>query len=206
MANILKHSSKKQNPRTLLLHAMGFVTGDPTIRISYPFVFHPGVQVTVTEPGDAKWIYMMLPVPKGSLLTEIKVAHHRSGIQSHISHIRLVEQREPVTAEVVHDDKIAESIPSISVVSSVCNVVAKKSILLKICMAFANTDDMIEFGAVEVQFIPDYEMINLPDEGDKKRKEDTLVYRFNEKHSVNGTQPTLVDLFFQTKKKKSISK
>jgi len=172
MANIHKHFSKKssQSPQTLMLHAMGFVTGDPTITIGYPFVFHPGVQVTVTEPGEAKWVYMMLPVPKGSLLTEIKVAHHRSGIQSHISHIRLVEQKEPVTAEVVHDDKIEKSRPSISVISSACHVVVRKSILLKICMEFTNTDDMIEFGAVEVQFIPDYEMTNLPEEGNKKRK------------------------------------
>jgi len=112
-----------------MLHALGFVSGDPTIRIGYPFVFHPGVQVTVSEPGNAKWVYMMLPVPKGSLITEIKVAHHRSGIQSRITHIRLVQQREPVAAEVVHDDSIAENIPSIYVISSSCHVIAEKSVL-----------------------------------------------------------------------------
>jgi len=156
---------------------MGFVSGDPTIRISYPYVFHPGVQVTVTEPGDSKWIYMMLPMPKGSLITDIKVAHHRTGIQSYVSHIRLVEQREPVTAEVVHDDKIAESVPSNSIISCACHVVARKSMMLKICMTFDNTDDMIEFGAVELQFIPDYEMANLPEEGNKKRKNQFLINR-----------------------------
>lgn len=206
MAN--KHFFKRssQIPQTLMLHAIGFVTGDPTIRIGYPFLFHPGVQITVTEPGEAKWVYLMLPVPKGSLLTEIKVAYHLSGIQSRISHIRLVEQREPVTAEVIHDDKIAENIPSISVISSACHVIAKKSMLLKICMEFTNTDDMIEFGAIEVQFIPNYEFVNLPDERDKKRKEDTLIYKFNGKHAVNEAQPTLTNLFFQSIKKKSISK
>jgi hypothetical protein len=205
MAHFNKHSSKKssQNPQTLMLHALGFVTGDPTIRIGYPFVFHPGVQVTVTEPGDAKWIYMMLPLPKGSLITGIKVAHHRSGIQSNITHIRLVQQREPVTAEVIFDDRIGKDIPSLSVINSTCYVVAEKSTMLKICMDFSNTDDMIEFGAVEVEYIPDYE--KMPDEGEKKRKEDAQIYRFNGKHSVKETQPTLVDLFFLPKKKKSIS-
>ena len=207
MAHFNKHSSKKssQNPQTLMLHAMGFVTGDPTISIGYLYVFHPGVQVTVTEPGDAKWIYMMLPLPKESLITGIKVAHHRSGIQSNITHIRLVQQMEPVTAEVMFDDHIEKDIPSLSVISSICHVIAEKSTMLKICMEFANTDDMIEFGAVEIEYIPDYEKIITPDEGDKIRKEDTLMYRFNGKHSLNETQPTLVDLFFQPKKKKLIS-
>lgn len=208
MALMHKHFSKRscQNPQTLLLHAIGFVTGDPTIRIGYPFLFHPGVQVTVTEPGDAKWVYMMLPVPKGSLLTGIKVAHHRTGIQSHISHIRLVEQREPVAAEVVHDDRLEQSIPSSYVISSPCHVIAKKSMLLKICMEFSNTDDMIEFGAVEVQYIPDFEPVDINDDKNKKRKEDTLIYKFNGKHSDNANQPILANLFSQTKRKQSISK
>ena len=170
-----------------------------------PFLFHPGVQVTVTKPGDAKWVYMMLPVPKGSLITGIKVAHHRSGIQSNISHIRLVQQREPVTAEVIFDDHIGKDIPSLSVISSICHVVTEKSTMLKICMDFANTDDMIEFGAVEIEYIPDYEKIITPNEENKKRKEDAQIHKFNGKHSVKETQPTLVDLFFLPKKKKSIS-
>lgn len=187
-----------------MLHALGLVSGDPTIRIGYPFMFHPGVQVTVSEPGNAKWVYMMLSVPKGSLVTEIKVAHHRSGIQSRITHIRLVQQREPVAAEVVHDDSIAENIPSIYVISSSCHVIVEKGVLLKICMEFANTDDMIEFGSIEVQYIPNYEKTTTSDEGETKRKEERPIYTLNKKQTVKN-QPTLVDLFFKTKKKRTIS-
>lgn len=187
-----------------MLHALGFVSGDPTIRIGYPFVFHPGVQVSASEPGNAKWVYMMLPVPKGSLITEIKVAHHRSGIQSRITHIRLVQQREPVAAEVVHDDSIAENIPSIYVISSSCHVIAEKSVLLKICMDFANIDDMIEFGSIEVEYIPNYEKTTTSDEGETKRKEERPIYSINKKQTVKN-QSTLVDLFFKTKKKRTIS-
>ena len=206
MTTLHKPFSKKTSHgrQTLMLHALGFVSGDPTIRISYPFVFHPGVQVTVSEPGDAKWVYMMLPVPKGSLVTEIKVAHHRSGIQSRITHIRLVQQREPVAAEVVHDDSIAENIPSIYVISSSCHVIVEKGVLLKICMEFANTDDMIEFGSIEVQYIPNYEKTTTSDEGETKRKEERPIYTLNKKQTVKN-QPTLVDLFFKTKKKRTIS-
>lgn len=206
MTTLHKHFSKKSSHsrQTLMLHALGLVSGDPTIRIGYPFMFHPGVQVTVSEPGNAKWVYMMLSVPKGSLVTEIKVAHHRSGIQSRITHIRLVQQREPVAAEVVHDDSIAENIPSIYVISSSCHVIVEKGVLLKICMEFANTDDMIEFGSIEVQYIPNYEKTTTSDEGETKRKEERPIYTLNKKQTVKN-QPTLVDLFFKTKKKRTIS-
>lgn len=202
MAHFRNHFPKKssQGVQTLMLHSLGFVTGDPTIRIGYPFVFHPGVQVTVTEPGDAKWVYMMLPVPKGSLITEIKVAFHRSGIQNYISHIRLVSQREPVTAEVVHDDKIETDSSSISVARSSCHVVVNKSIMLKICMKFANTDDMIEFGSVEIDHVPDYQKNLFTEEEDKASQEDTQIYKYYNKQLEK--QPSLVDLFFQKKRKK----
>lgn len=204
-----KHFHKKTFPvsQTLMLHSLGFVSGDPTIRIGYPFVFHPGVQVSVTEPGDAKWVYLMLPIPKGSLITEIKVAYHRTDILSSISHIRLVEQREPMAAEVIYDEKISNALPSIGVIKSECHVTVKRSLILKICMAFTSTDAMIEFGGVEVEYIPDYEQQNLSeDDADKKRKEEMLIYKFNKKQSITENQPTLVDLFFQTRKKKTISK
>lgn len=204
-----KHPHKKTFPvsQTLMLHSLGFVSGDPTIRIGYPFVFHPGVQVSVTEPGDAKWVYLMLPIPKGSLITEIKVAYHRTDILSCISHIRLVEQREPMAAEVIYDEKISNSLPSIGVIKSECHVTVKRSLILKICMAFTSADAMIEFGGVEVEYIPDYEQQNLSeDNADKKRKEEMLIYKFNKKQSITENQPTLVDLFFQTRKKKTISK
>ena len=74
--------SKKLLSKTesLMLHGIGFVTGDPTINLGYPYISHPGMQVTVNEPGDSKWIYMMLPVVSGSLITDIKISYHRVGI------------------------------------------------------------------------------------------------------------------------------
>jgi hypothetical protein len=187
-----------------MLHALGFVTGDPTIRISYPFVFHPGVQITVSEPGNAKWVYMMLPLPKGSLIERIHVAHHRSGIQSGVTHIRLVQQKEPMAAEVLYDNPVEQEIPSHHVISFACSVVVESSVLLNVCMEFTSSDDMIEFGSVEVQYIPDYEKKMTSDEGDKKRKEEKLIYTSNKKHSEKN-RPTLVDMFFQSNRKKTIS-
>ncbi len=197
MITLNKHFTRKssQSRQTLMLHALGFVTGDPTIRISTPFVFHPGVQITVSEPGDAKWVYMMLPLTKGSLIERIHVAHHRSGIESRVTHLRLVEQKEPVAAEVLFDYPVEQEISSHHIISSDCRVVVETSVLLNVCMEFTSSDDMIEFGSVEVQYIPDYEKKMTSEEGDKKRKEEKQIYTSNKKHS-GKKRPTLVDMFF----------
>lgn len=194
----IKHFPNKmaKTRQTLMLHSMALVTGDPTIRISYPYVFHPGVFVNVTEPGDAKWVYLMLPIHKGSLITEIKVAYHRTDILSHISRIRLVEQREPVAAEVVHDEKITNTFPSIGVINSQCHVVVKKSLVLKICMTFTDTESSIEFGGVEVEYIPDYEQLIHSNDVNERRREETLIYKSSKKQSVNKSQPTPIDQSF----------
>lgn len=198
--------SRKQS---LMLHALGFVTGDPSIRIDYPYVFHPGLRVRVSEPGDSKWIYMMLPVSKGSLITDIKIAYHRTGLQSHVTLVRLVEQREPVSATVVHNEEIRKTIPATCVIGSACRVVVNNSIMLKVCMDFASADDMIELGSVEVCYIPEY-----TSQAEYKRKEaKNVAYHkeefipglFNGSHTLNLQRPSLIELFLQKKKKKKVS-
>ncbi|NLJ00387.1 MAG: hypothetical protein GX371_04450 [Bacteroidales bacterium] len=185
-ARIPKQSAKV---RSLMLHSLGFITGDPSIKVSYPYLFHPGLQVTVNEPGDAKWIYLMLPITRGSLITDIKIAHHRTGIQSRVTLVRLVEQREPVSATVIHDEAIDKAIPSTCVINSTCRVVVNNSTLLKVCMNFANTDDMIEFGSVEICYIPDYMAPHEKKKKDKKvskeAEEMVATYLFSNHRALN---------------------
>lgn len=157
--------------KCLMLHGLGFTSGDSTVKISYPFTFHPGVQVTVTEPGNAKWLYMMLPLSKGDLITEIRVAYY-SGSRSRISFIRLVEQREPVAAAMLHERKMPEEMPSMSEASTSCRVVVNKSVLLKVCLDFVSTNDMIEIGSVEVKYIPEY---NTLQDSEKKKEKISFV-------------------------------
>ncbi|HSH67120.1 MAG TPA: hypothetical protein VLB84_15335 [Bacteroidia bacterium] len=150
-----------------MMHGVGFVTGDPTIELSYPFTLHPGMQVTVTEPGDSKWIYMMLPLEMGSLITDIKIAHHRTGLNSYISLIRLIEQKEPISATVIYNEKFTNDIPSTCVISSGCSTIVNKSILLKVCMNFASKDDIIEIGSVEIRYIPTYATLSSIDKNER---------------------------------------
>lgn len=210
MYNTRKHIPRKllAKRQSLMLHSLAFVTGDPSIKISFPYVFHPGLQVTVNEPGDSKWLYMMLPVTRGSLITDINIAHHRTGLQSHIVLIRLVEQREPVVATVVHDEVIEKTVSSNCIVGTSCQVVVKNSIMLKVCMDFGNTDDMIELGSVEVSYIPEY--VSLPDhvrsevEGIKQKKESVSALNVGN-YSWNLQQPPYAKLLFQKKQKKKVS-
>ena len=187
--------SKKLLSKTesLMLHGIGFVTGDPTINLGYPYISHPGMQVTVTEPGDSKWIYMMLPVVSGSLITDIKLSYHRVGIDNRILFVRLVEQREPISATIVHDDKLKTEQSSSGIIQSSCRVLVKKSILLKVCIDFQNIDDMVEFGLVEIKYIPSFEEIT----GMKRRfmrEKNLLISDSNGNNSEKEHNPTMTEL------------
>lgn len=206
MNNIGKSLSKKLLSKTesLMLHSLGFVTGDPTIKIGYPYVFHPGLQITVSEPGNSKWIYMMLPLTKGSLITDIKIAQHRTGIQSHIELIRLVEQQEPISATVVHNEEISNTAPSTGVIGTGCHVLVNNSIMLKVCMDFANTDDMIELGSIEVRYIPNYKHIKNKKEKQEKRtinKNRLIGDLVNTDYSMNLHKPSFMEFFVMKKRK-----
>lgn len=210
MDNRNGHISRKllSKRESLMLHSLGFVTGDPSIKIDYPYVLHPGLQVTVSEPGDAKWIYMMLPISRGSLITNIKIAHHRIGLQSHIMLIRLVEQREPIFATVVHNEVIEETVPDTSIIATSCRVVVENSILLKVCMNFASTDDMIELGMVEVSYIPHYTSLLRPKKRGVKsvfQKEEPLSGLLSSSPSLNLQRSLLMELFPTKKRKKKVS-
>ncbi len=198
------HKKLLLKQKSLMLHGLGLVTGDPTIKIGYPFLFHPGVQITVTEPGEAKWIYMMLPLSKGDLITEVKVAYSRTDMGSRISLIRLVEQRVPVSATVLHDEKIDKQTPSSFILSAPCRVSVKRSTFLKLCMNFINTDDMIEIGSIEIKYIPEYESIDYIEkieEKEEKRKMQALEIGEPPSEALHH-KPTLADIFFFNKLKK----
>lgn len=195
------HITRKLLSRTesIMMHGVGFVTGDPTIELSYPFTFHPGMQVTVTEPGDSKWIYMMLPLQQGSLITDIKIAQHKTGLNSHISLIRLIEQREPISATVIHNEKFSNNMPSTCVINSGCNVIVGKSILLKVCMNFASKEDMIEIGSVEIRYIPSFVSLSDIDKNERKENEPVQIFKLN---GINKeeSKPILSKLFSLRKK------
>ena len=77
----------------------------------------------------------------------------------------------------------------------------KKSILLKVCIDFKNTDDMIEFGLVEIKYIPAFEEIT----GMKRRfmrEKNLLISDSNGNNSEKEHNPTMTELLFNKLNKK----
>jgi hypothetical protein len=60
---------------TIWLSPTNYVTGDPTLRVSYPFVSHPSTIVACTTPGDYKWISMGLRLPPNVQIEEVIIAN-----------------------------------------------------------------------------------------------------------------------------------
>ncbi len=195
--------NKQQEEKSLLLHGLCFVTGDPSVHIAYPYKIHPAVQISATSPGDSKCVYMLLPVPRGSLIKELEIAYHRKGFQSSITHIQLIEQQETISADVVYDDMIKDPLPTISTLKSACSVVVQNSMLLKICLKFTNTEDIIEFGSVVVNYIQGYQLTS-------KQKKVTGRHEYHnklsnqEEKSVNRIGHFLRYLFFKPVIKNSL--
>ena len=136
-----------------MLTGIGFVTGDPTLKLDYPYVSHAVTQIKATTVGDLKWMSMMLPLHKGDTITAIKLSYRNSSARSFISQIRLTSQLNPPIAMVRHDDgtDLLSTIP-VTQTSVVNNLVVDNSIVLSLRLNFGNLSDMIEIGAVEIVY------------------------------------------------------
>src|SRR5215471_401034 len=90
--------------KTIWLSPTEYVTGDPSLEISYPFVSHPSTIVSCTAPGDFKWVSMGLRLPPDAQIGEVIICYEVSNARSFISQVRLVEMTTPDHAAVIHDD------------------------------------------------------------------------------------------------------
>jgi hypothetical protein len=140
-----------------------YVSGDPSLVISYPFVSHPGTVVTCKEPGDLKWVSMGLRLPPYVSIQEVTVWYQISNPDpqtppnSLISQIRLTEMKTPDRATVLHDDgtDLTSTIPTAHT-SKVGGKIPTlgSSVTLSLRLNFQNTTDTILLGAVEVIIEP----------------------------------------------------
>jgi hypothetical protein len=137
--------------QTIWLSPTAYVTGDPSLRISYPFVSHPSTVVTCISPGDLKWVSMGLPLPPNVQIKEVIICHQLSNSQSFISQVRLAEMTTPNQAVVRHDDPTdLKSTSPTSYSSKVANFTPSAAVTLELRLNFHNTTDRIMLGAVGV--------------------------------------------------------
>lgn len=92
--------------QTLWLSPIDFVTGDSTLKLSFPSVKHPAVEVKSKKPGDLKWVYMGLRLPPCSAIKAVRICYQLENSRSFISQVRLTEMQTPEQALVRHDDPI----------------------------------------------------------------------------------------------------
>jgi hypothetical protein len=90
--------------QTIWLSPTEYVTGDPSLNVSYPFVSHSETVVTSQSIGDLKWISMGLRLSEGVSIEDVIICYQVSNAGSLISQVRLVEMRVPGQALVIHDD------------------------------------------------------------------------------------------------------
>ncbi|HVP97695.1 MAG TPA: hypothetical protein VMS87_00285, partial [Roseiarcus sp.] len=137
--------------QTIWLSPTNFVSGDPTLRISYPFVSHPSTIVSCTSPGDLKWVSMGLRLPPDVQIEAVVVYYEVSNAQSFIAQVRLAEMTKPDHATVIHDDPahLTSTAPT-SHTSPVPGLVPSGAVTLELRLNFQNTSDQILLGAVGI--------------------------------------------------------
>jgi hypothetical protein len=140
---------------TIWLSPTAYVTGEATVKMSYPFASHRSTVVTCATPGDLKWISMGLPLPPNGKIEEIIICYEVSNPQSFISQVRLVEMTTPNQALVRHDDPTdLKSTTPTCYSSKVAGWAPTKAVTLELRLNFQNTKDQIRLGAVGVTFQP----------------------------------------------------
>jgi|GEM_PF-3065100 len=159
--------------QTLWLSPTGWVSGDPSLVISYPFVSHPDTIVTCKSIGDFKWISMGLRLPEGVSIEDVIICYQVSNARSFISQVRFAEMRTPNQAIVIYDDGThLQSIQPTCYTSHVGGTVpaSGSSVTLELRLNFQVAADQIRLGAVGIKIqppviVPSYTRASLPPAG-----------------------------------------
>ena len=140
----------------LWLSPTDFVTGDKSLKISYPSVTHPAVEIRTKASGDLKWLYLGLRVPPHHDIHAIHVCYQLSNSRSFISQVRLAEMQTPDQAVVRHDDgtDLLSTTPTCYRSQIIGGYRPGGAALLQLRLNFGNIADAITLGAIGVEVIP----------------------------------------------------
>jgi hypothetical protein len=138
--------------QTVWMSPTNFVSGDKSLKISYPSVTHPAVEIKTSTRGDLKWIYLGLRVPSDHEVHAIQVCYQLSNSRSFISQVRLVEMQTPDQSIVRHDD--GTNLQSTTPTCYRSPVVAFRpgaAVLLALRLNFRNVADTITLGGIGME-------------------------------------------------------
>jgi hypothetical protein len=109
------------------------------------------IRITSKAPGDFKSIALPLPIPANLKIKKLTLCYQVANARSFIAQIRLIEEKEPLTAAVVHDDptNLSSTIPA-SYESTVGSLQPDGAITLSLSLSFGDTSGHIDIGAIGV--------------------------------------------------------
>ncbi|MBD1847596.1 hypothetical protein H6F89_30190 [Cyanobacteria bacterium FACHB-63] len=134
----------------------GYVTGDPSLELSYPFDDHPWTLVKAKTTTGVKWISFPLGLPEGLRIESVTIGYEVSDAASFISQVRLTGMGAPNQATVIHDDPTAlNSTTATTHVSMVGKATsAGNAVTLHLGLSFQSTAHSIKLGALGVSLAP----------------------------------------------------
>lgn len=138
----------------------GFVSGDPTLTLTMPYVQQAFLSVKSSEAGDLKWIETSVPITmneafKGTKrIDKVMLCYKTPNPGTFISQIRLAQYAGPTSATVMSDDGTDLTSPT-----DQCYVSSfpafrpeKGAIHLALRLFFADPSHKIWIGATAVHF------------------------------------------------------
>lgn len=184
---------------TIWLSPTEYVSGDPSLKVSHPFLNHPNTIVTLVNKKDVglHWISMSLPLPPNVDVQEVIVCYQVSNAQSFISHIRLVEMTTPDKALVRYEDSTGlKNNTPVCYSGRVGGFVPVAAVTLDLGLEFQSTNDRIMLGAVGVKIQPTEGRVNILAFGAKGDGSDATAALAAALNAVAGNEQRPGRVFF----------
>jgi hypothetical protein len=153
--------------QNIWLSPTDFVTGDPSLQISYPSDSDPNTILTSTVTGGSKLISMGLRLPPNVKIEEVTICYQVSNSDSFISQLRLVEMDTPDHAVVRHTDETdLKSTSPERYSSKVAGFVPTAAVSLELRLHFQDNSHQVLLGAVGITLEPSaWPCVNVSDFG-----------------------------------------
>jgi len=138
--------------QTIWFSPTEFVTGDNTLKITYPQGPNSDTVITCPSTGNKKWISMALRLPQEVSIEQLFICYKVANKNSYISHTLLQESKEPgQSTNLYHDPTDLKATASSIHQSDVGGVVPSSAVTLFLRLEFQNANDKIMLGAVGVK-------------------------------------------------------
>ena len=111
-----------------------WITGEPSLNVSYPQFAHPDTAITSAQQGAGRWVYLSLPLPSGTKVDAVTVCYDLDEPTTFISQTRLTDMKTPDFATVVFDDPTDQTSTTPTCYSLKTKVVTQNGLALQLLL------------------------------------------------------------------------